>query len=75
MKLSALEATNISRIVSFGNMHFKPDLENNSNLISSLENNAQNSMFPLINKYLCYGCSRNHSEMNNPELLLVNQKF
>lgn len=71
LKLSALEATNISKAVSFGNRHFKQDLENNSELLSMLENDTQNMMFPLIYKHLCYGCSRNHSEMSNPELLHI----
>ncbi|XP_026731275.1 cytoplasmic tRNA 2-thiolation protein 2 [Trichoplusia ni] len=70
MKLSALEATNISKTVSFGNRHFKQDLEKNSELLSMLENDTQN-MFPLIYKHLCYGCSRNHSEMSKPELLHI----
>lgn len=64
MKLSAFEATNISRMVSLENNLSNPTFEKTSDIVHRLENNTSTSVFPLINKYLCYGCSRNHSEMN-----------
>uniref|UniRef100_A0A2A4JZ41 Cytoplasmic tRNA 2-thiolation protein 2 n=1 Tax=Heliothis virescens TaxID=7102 RepID=A0A2A4JZ41_HELVI len=67
LNISALEATNISRKVSLVNTQFRQDLDNNPD-ISSLENYAAPSVFPLINRYLCYGCSRNQSEMNQTKL-------
>lgn len=74
MKLSALEATNISRTVSFGPTHFKQNLEHNPDLLNILENYANTSMFPFIHRYLCYCCSRNYSEMRQPKLPQYVQK-
>ncbi|XP_021188867.3 cytoplasmic tRNA 2-thiolation protein 2-A [Helicoverpa armigera] len=67
LNISALEATNVSRKVSLGNAQFRQDLDNNPD-ISTLESDATPSVFPLINKYLCYGCSRNQSERNQTKL-------
>ncbi|KAJ8712941.1 hypothetical protein PYW08_008245 [Mythimna loreyi] len=69
LKLSALEATNLSRTVSFGNTELKQNLEKNADFLNNFDD-FNSSMFPLINKYLCYSCSRNYSEMNQSKLPL-----
>ncbi|KAH9636537.1 hypothetical protein HF086_014798 [Spodoptera exigua] len=64
MKMSAFEATNVSRIVSLKDSQADPTYQETSDILHHMQNNTNTSVFPLINKYLCYGCSRNHSEMN-----------
>lgn len=54
LKLSALDATNFSRTVSFG----KP----------LGEDNLTETMFPYIDEHFCYSCSRNYSEMKHSDL-------
>ncbi|CAH0405392.1 unnamed protein product [Chilo suppressalis] len=56
-KLTALEATNYSKIVSMAQQ------ESTSGIGSPIE--QQFSMFPHVNKYLCYACSKNYSEMKS----------
>ena len=68
MELSALEATNLSRTVSYGNTQLKQDLINNPDLLNNIDEDVSASMFPLIHKHLCYGCSRNYSEMSQSKL-------
>ncbi|CAB3239971.1 unnamed protein product [Arctia plantaginis] len=63
-KLSALEATSISRTVSFANI----SSNHNTDLSNIFKNDSHTAVFPLVHKYLCYGCSRIHSEMKRSTL-------
>ncbi|XP_053609297.1 cytoplasmic tRNA 2-thiolation protein 2 [Plodia interpunctella] len=58
-KLSALEASSYSRMISL----MEPPKRN-----SDKKWNENTSLFPYIQKSLCYGCSRNYSEMSNCRL-------
>lgn len=65
-KLSALQATDYSKHVSIGNLQYK---SNDSN-----DDHSNLSMFPHVNKLLCYTCSRHVSEMDHAKLpLQINQ--
>ncbi|XP_063548664.1 cytoplasmic tRNA 2-thiolation protein 2-A [Cydia strobilella] len=63
-KLTALDATNFSRVVSLqspSNADFK-EIEHQANYSN------EKSMFPYVNDRLCYGCSRNYLEIDNSTL-------
>ncbi|XP_059050430.1 cytoplasmic tRNA 2-thiolation protein 2 [Achroia grisella] len=62
-KISALEATNYSRLVSSTNSEDKNKFHDNTQI-----ERTSLSMFPYIDQYLCYGCSRIYSEMPINEL-------
>ncbi|XP_075972421.1 cytosolic thiouridylase subunit 2 [Anticarsia gemmatalis] len=63
-KMSALEATNVSRTVSYGTTNFSQTTE----ISTIFDCDNRTAVFPFVHKYLCYGCSRNHSEMIKPSL-------
>ncbi|XP_049881650.1 cytoplasmic tRNA 2-thiolation protein 2 [Pectinophora gossypiella] len=61
-KLTALSATKFSRTVSNG----RPENVDNFNSVIHLydiKDNVNQSLFPHIHSCLCYGCSKNYSEM------------
>ncbi|KPI94851.1 Cytoplasmic tRNA 2-thiolation protein 2 [Papilio xuthus] len=60
-KLTAMEATNFSRTVS----NFHPGQNLNETRPIESTNEYDSSMFPFINKYFCYCCSRNYLELGN----------
>lgn len=57
LKLSALDATNFSRTVSYGK--------------SPHEEDFCETMFPYIDECLCYSCSRNYSEMKYSDVTYI----
>ncbi|XP_014356131.2 cytoplasmic tRNA 2-thiolation protein 2 [Papilio machaon] len=61
-KLTAIEATNFSRTVS--NFHPGQYL-NEETRPKELTNEHDGSMFPFINEYFCYCCSKNYLESGN----------
>ncbi|XP_073957440.1 cytosolic thiouridylase subunit 2 isoform X1 [Choristoneura fumiferana] len=70
-KLTALDATNFSKMVSerSNNIH-----SNNDKLENLGDQESMKSMFPFINERLCYGCSRNYLEMDHCKLPCYIQK-
>lgn len=69
LKMSALDATKTSRTLSSKSNECGYNME-----LNKLENDIDTTVFPFVHKYLCYGCSRNHSEMkphNLPQHLQV----
>lgn len=60
-KLTALQATEFSRLVS---LQRPSNIETRDKQVINVIQENQNSMFPYINKHLCYSCSRNYSEIN-----------
>ncbi|XP_039759755.1 cytoplasmic tRNA 2-thiolation protein 2-B [Pararge aegeria] len=58
-KLTAVEATIFSR-----QMCFKPSATNDKIEVMQSISEDKNPIFPNINETLCYGCSRNYSELN-----------
>lgn len=62
--MTALEASNVSKIVSFSNSQSN----HSSDLSNIFGNDTCTAVFPLVHTYLCYGCSRNHSEMSKSHL-------
>ncbi|XP_047984784.1 cytoplasmic tRNA 2-thiolation protein 2 [Leguminivora glycinivorella] len=63
-KLTALEATNFSRVVSLQSPN-NTDLKTIEHQVNC---SNEKSMFPYVNDRLCYGCSRNYLEINNSTL-------
>ncbi|XP_072943637.1 cytoplasmic tRNA 2-thiolation protein 2 [Epargyreus clarus] len=65
-KLTAIQATTFSRIVSFANKQNESQLDDLIN--SHHEGISGKSMFPFIHTHLCYCCSRSYAEMDGTTL-------
>lgn len=70
-KLTALDATNFSKMVS----ERSSNTDGNNDILKNLgDQQSMKSMFPFINEHLCYGCSRNYLEMDHSMLPYYIQK-
>lgn len=64
-KLTALQATNFSRLVSLK----RPNIDYDARAKEIVPENQEDCMFPYLNRHLCYSCSRNYSELNHGTFL------